>query len=107
MVVNQYAVVLVNLDPTTGSEIRKTRPCVVISPIELNRNLNTVVIAPMTTNLRDYPTRVSVRFEGKEGRIAVDQLRTIDTRRIVKKLGAISRDEVTHLKQVIRQTYVD
>ena len=107
MGVNQYDVVLVNLNPTIGSEIRKTRPCVVVSPIELNRNLNTLVIAPMTTNLRAYPTRVRVEFEGKMGRIAVDQIRTIDSRRVIKKLGEITTDEVISLKEVIKQTYVD
>jgi mRNA interferase MazF len=107
MVVNQYEVVLVNLNPTIGSEIRKTRPCVVISPAELNRNLNTIVIAPMTTNLIGYPTRVDVHFKGKTGKIAVDQIRTIDAKRVVKKLGKIRQEEVVNLKEILRQTYVD
>ena len=107
MGVKQYEVVLVNLDPTLGSEIRKTRPCVVISPDELNRNLRTLVIAPMTTNLRNYPTRVKIKFEGKEGRIAIDQIRTIDSRRIMKKIGKIKTDEIKNVKEVIRQTYVE
>ena len=107
MVVNQYEVVLVNLNPTVGSEIRKTRPCVVISPNELNRNLNTIVVAPMTTSSNDYPTRVDVFFKGKSGKIAVDQIRTIDAKRVVKKLGEINQKEVVELKQIIRQTYVE
>lgn len=107
MVVNQYEVVLVNLNPTVGSEIRKTRPCVVISPIELNRNLNTIVVAPMTTISNEYPTRVDVFFKGISGKIAVDQIRTIDDRRVVKKLGKINQEEVVNLKEIIRQTYVD
>jgi mRNA interferase MazF len=107
MVVSQYEVVLVNLNPTVGSEIRKTRPYVVISPIELNRNLNTIVIAPMTTNLRNYPTRVPVSFDGKEGRIALDQIRSINAKRIVKQLGSITSKEVINLKQVMQKTYVD
>ena len=107
MGINQYGVVLVNLDPSIGSEIRKTRPCVVISPNELNRNLNTIVVAPMTTNPKNYPTRVRVKFQGKEGRIAVDQIRTIDSKRVVKSLGSIKRDEVIDLKDVIKQTFVD
>ncbi|MBT8229287.1 MAG: type II toxin-antitoxin system PemK/MazF family toxin [Bacteroidia bacterium] len=107
MGINQYDVVLVNLNPTIGSEIKKTRPCVVISPNELNRNLNTVVIAPLTTNLKNYPTRVNVKFEGKEGKIAVDQIRTIDSKRILKTLGKILTNEVKNLKEIIRQTYVD
>ena len=107
MGLSQYEVVLVNLDPTVGSEIRKTRPCVVISPDELNRNLKTVVVAPMTTNLRNYPTRVKVKFKDKEGRIAVDQIRTIDSRRIVKNVGKIKTTEIKKLKEIIRQTYVE
>ena len=81
---------LVNLDPTQGSEIRKTRPCVVISPDEMNFYLQTVVVAPMTTTVRAYPTRVSVRFHGKQGQMALDQLRAIDRTRLVRKLGTIS-----------------
>lgn len=80
---------LVSLDPTEGSEIRKTRPCVVISPDEMNRNLRTVIIAPMTTTQRPYPTRVPVTFHGKRGHIALDQIRTVDRQRLVRKLGAI------------------
>ena len=79
----------------------------VISPFELNSNLNTLVVAPMTSNLRDYPTRVHVSFDGKEGRIAVDQIRAIDRRRVVKKLGKISTEETKNVKEVIRQAYVD
>ena len=107
MGIGQYEVVLVNLDPTIGSEIRKTRPCVVISPDELNRNLNTVVILPMTKNLKNYPTRVKVNFDGKEGRIAVDQIRTIDSKRVVKIIGKINTNEVDNLKEIIKQTFVD
>ena len=107
MGISQYEVVLVNLDPTVGSEIRKTRPCVVISPDELNRNLNTVVVAPMTTNLRNYPTRVNVKFENKKGKIAIDQIRTIDKKRIMKIIGRISIKEIKKLKEIIRQTYVE
>ena len=107
MGIGQYEVVLVNLDPTIGSEIRKTRPCVVISPDKLNRNLNTVVILPMTTNLKNYPTRVKVNFDGKEGRIAVDQIRTIDSKRVVKIIGKINTNEVDNLKEIIKQTFVD
>ena len=107
MELKQYTVVLVNLDPTIGSEIRKTRPCVIISPNELNRNLNTVVIAPMTTTLKDYPTRVKVNFEQTVGRIAIDQIRTIDSKRVVKLLGRISKKEIKNVRDIIRQTYVE
>lgn len=87
MVVNRFAVYLVNLDPTIGSEIQKTRPCVVVSPDEMNRHINTVIIAPMTTKGRIYPTRVPCRFGGKDGHVVLDQLRTVDKARLVKRLG--------------------
>ena len=103
---NQYQLIIVNLDPTVGSEIQKTRPCVIISPNEMNVNLNTVVIAPITSNLRDYPTRVKVQIELKESRIVVDQIRTIDKQRILKKIGQLSPSEKEVLKNVIYETYV-
>ena len=81
---------LVRLDPTQGSEIPKTRPCVVISPDEMNQYLRTVIVAPMTTAMRPYPTRVPVRFQGKRGQLAVDQLRAVDRQRLVRKLGTVS-----------------
>lgn len=81
---------LVTLDPTQGAEIQKTRPCLVISPDEMNQHLQTVIIAPMTTVMRPYPTRVPVRFQGKRGQVAVDQLRAVDRQRLVRKLGTIS-----------------
>ena len=91
MVVNRFDVYLVNLDPTIGSEIRKTRPCLVISPDEINRHIATVIVAPMTSQGRPYPTRVACRFEGKDGQIVLDQIRTVDKTRLVKKLGRISQ----------------
>jgi len=81
---------LVTLDPTQGSQIQKTRPCVVISPDEMNQHLQTVIVAPMTTVTRPYPTRVAVRFQGKRGQVAVDQLRAVDRQRLVRKLGTVS-----------------
>lgn len=81
---------LVSLDPVQGSEIRKTRPCLVISPDEMNRHLRTVIVAPMTTADRPYPTRVPLSFQGKHGQVALDQLRAVDRQRLVKKLGAVS-----------------
>ena len=90
MVVKRFDVHLVNLDPTIGSEIRKTRPCLVISPDEMNRYIATVIVAPMTTQGRPYPTRVSCRFQGKDGQIVLDQLRTVDKARLIKRLGHIS-----------------
>lgn len=88
--VARFEVYLINLDPTIGREIKKTRPCLIISPDEMNRNIGTVIIAPMTTKGRAYPTRVTVRFQGKDGQIVLDQVRTIDKSRLVKKLGAIT-----------------
>ena len=89
MVVQRFDVYLVNLDPTVGSEIKKTRPCLVISPDEMNRWIRTAIIAPMTTKGRPYPTRVACRFRGKEGQVVLDQIRTVDKSRLVQKLGQI------------------
>ncbi len=89
MVVERFDVFLVNLDPTKGSEIKKTRPCLIISPDEMNRNIRTVIIAPMTTKGRLYPTRVACQFQGKTGRVVLDQIRTIDKSRLVRKLGQL------------------
>lgn len=89
MVVKRFEVYLVNLDPTLGREIRKTRPCLIISPDEMNDHIATVIVAPMTTKGRDYPTRVKCRFQGKDGQIVLDQIRTVDKIRLVKKLGKI------------------
>lgn len=86
----QDEVWLISLEPTQGAEIRKTRPCLVVSPDEMNRHLQTVIVAPMTTVMRPYPTRVAVRFQGKAGQLALDQLRAVDRQRLVKKLGRIS-----------------
>ena len=87
--VKRFDVYLVNLDPTVGSEIQKTRPCLVVSPDEMNRHIATVVVAPMTTKGQPYPSRVPCQFQGKEGQIVLDQLRTVDKARLVKRLGRI------------------
>ncbi|MGO8703242.1 MAG: type II toxin-antitoxin system PemK/MazF family toxin [Candidatus Brocadiia bacterium] len=87
VVARRFDVFLVNLDPTVGSEVRKTRPCLVISPDEMNRHIATVIVAPMTTRGREYPTRVACSFAGKDGQIVLDQVRTIDKVRFVKHLG--------------------
>ena len=89
MVVSRFDVYLVNLDPTIGSEIQKTRPGLVISPDEMNRHIRTVIIAPMTSTQKEYPTRVSCTFQKKRGQIVLDQLRTIDKSRLIKKLGTL------------------
>ena len=87
---NRFDVYLVNLDPTVGHEIKKTRPCTIISPDEMNHNIGTVIIAPMTSKGRQYPTRVSCNFQGVEGQVVLDQIRTVDKTRLVKKLGQLS-----------------
>ena len=97
----QYQVVLVNLDPTIGSEIKKTRPCVIVSPNEMNKFLRTVMIAPMTTKSRSYPTRVKVKHKKKTGWIVIDQLRTIDKQRVIKVLGRLSTGEIENTKKII------
>lgn len=107
MELEQYAIVLVNLDPTIGSEIKKTQPCVIISPNEINKYLNTIVLAPMTTNLKKYPTRVAVNHHSKKGMIAFDQIRTIDKTRIIKVFEKLTDAEITRCKAVIKETYVD
>lgn len=93
MVVQRFDVFLINLDPTVGSEIKKTRPCVIISPDEMNCNIATVIVAPMTTRGQLYPTRVACNFQGKDGQIVLDQIRTVNKTRLVKHLGQINIDE--------------
>src|SRR5690554_4716199 len=107
MDLNQYSIILVNLDPTVGSEIKKTRPCVIISPNEMNKHLKTIVLAPMSTNLTKYPTRVSVNHNGKKGMIVIDQIRTVDKSRIIKVFGILSNSEIVKCKEVIKETFVD
>jgi len=89
VVVRRFDVFLINLDPTVGSEIQKTRPCLIISPDEMNRHVKTVIVAPLTSAGRDYPTRVPCKFKRKQGWIVLDQIRTIDKSRLIKKLGTI------------------
>ena len=96
LVVSRFEVYLVRLNPTEGREIRKTRPCLIISPDEMNRHIGTVIVAPMTTQGREYPTRVPVKFQRKNGQIVLDQIRTVDKVRLVKRLGKI--DDATGQK---------
>jgi mRNA interferase MazF len=105
--VNQYDIVLVNLDPTIGSEMKKTRPCVVLSPNEMNRHLQTIVVAPMTSSSKPYPTRVEVRHNSTNGWIAIDQIRTVDRIRIVRRFAALTLKETEKVKKVIQETFVD
>lgn len=105
VVVERFDVFLVSLDPTVGSEIKKTRPCLVISPDEMNRNIRTVIIAPMTTAKKDYPTRVPCVFRKKQGQIVLDQMRTIDKTRLVKKLGAIDSNTQLDVITVLQHLF--
>ena len=98
---------MVNLDPTVGSEIQKTRPCVIISPNEINKYLQTITIAPMTTQSKHYPTRLEVKHNEKIGWIVLDQLRSIDKQRIIKVLDRLSDKEIIKLKSIIKETFVD
>lgn len=107
VVVRRFEVYLVNLDPTQGSEIQKTRPCLIISPDEMNDHISTVIIAPMTTKGRDYPTRVKCQFEGKLGQIVLDQIRTVDKPRLVKKLGKINADTQNEVLAVLMELYAE
>lgn len=107
MELSQYDIVLVNLDPIVGSEIRKTRPCAIISPDEMNKYLRTIVVAPMTTKSKNYPTRIEIKHEGKIGWVVLDQIRTIDKNRIIKKLGRLSKPEIKEVKATFKETYVD
>lgn len=105
MVVKRFEVYLVSLDPTLGSEIRKTRPCLVISPDEMNRHIATVIVAPMTTKGKDYPTRVSCYFKGKKGQVVLDQIRTIDRARLVQKLGVIDQVTQTRVLAILAEVF--
>jgi len=106
MVVEQYDIFLVSLDPTVGSEIRKTRPCLVLSPNEMNRHINTVIVAPMTTKSKLYPTRVPLTFQHRRGWVVLDQIRTVDKRRLVKKLGSIAIETILAVKATISEMLV-
>lgn len=103
----RYGIVIVNLDPTVGSEIKKTRPCVIVSPDELNRHLRSVVVVPLTSQKKPYPTRVKVTTQTGTGYAVVEQIRTIDKRRITKSVGKIKASERRNLARVIRETFVD
>jgi mRNA interferase MazF len=103
----QYSICLVNLDPAIGHEIQKTRPCVIISPDEMNAHISTLIIAPMTTKAHEYPTRIPVTFQGKKGWIVLDQIRTIDKERIIKKLGTLRPAEITEVKKILSEMLVE
>ena len=107
MVVQRFDVFLVNLDPTVGREIQKTRPCLVISPDEMNRYIATVIVAPMTTKGRSYPTRVPCQFQGKKGQVVLDQIRTVDKARLVKQLGRLAPDEQSAVLETLAEMFAE
>ncbi len=105
MAINRFEVYLINLDPTVGSEIKKTRPCLVVSPDEINHNIRTVIVAPMTTRGQPYPTRVACRFKGKQGQVVLDQIRTVDRSRLVKKIGKIDGKTAAAVLDVLQEMF--
>ena len=105
MGVSRFDVFLVNLDPTVGSEIRESRPCVVVSPDEMNRYVRTAVVAPLTTSSRPYPSRVPVRFAGRSGQVVIDQLRTVEKARLAARLGVLAADEATRVLDVLKELF--
>ncbi len=105
MEINRFEVFLVNLDPTLGHEIKKTRPCLIISPNEMNHNISTVIVAPMTSKGKNYPTRITCSFKGKNGQIVLDQIRTVDRKRLVKKLGVISKNAQTKTINLLQEMF--
>jgi len=105
MEVKRFEVYLVNLDPTVGHEIKKSRPCLVISPDEMNRYISTVIVAPMTTKGRDYPTRVPCTFQGKKGQVVIDQIRTVDKVRLIKRLGKIDSETQADVFSVLSELF--
>lgn len=107
LVVRRFEVYLVNLDPTVGSEIQKSRPCVVISPDEMNAHIATVIVAPMTTKGREYPSRVSCQFRGKQGQVVLDQIRTVDKSRLVKRLGDLTIDTRRQVLAVLAEMFTE
>jgi mRNA interferase MazF len=107
MELKQYQIVLANLDPTIGSEIKKTRPCVIISPNEMNKYLQTIIIAPLTSSSKPYPTRIEIRHPDTNGWIVLDQIRTVDKQRIIKEFGRLTDKEIKKLKSILKETFVD
>lgn len=105
--INQYQIILVNLDPTIGHEIKKTRPCLVISPDEMNRNLQTVIVAPVTSALNNFPTRLALKTSKIKGQVALDQIRTIDRKRIIKPYGSVSDEEISKIRKILMEMFID
>ncbi|MCX6170852.1 MAG: type II toxin-antitoxin system PemK/MazF family toxin [Ignavibacteriales bacterium] len=102
---SRFEIYYVNLDPTIGSEIKKTRPCVIISPNEMNHHISTVIIAPLTSKLRNYPTRVPCKVEGKQGQIVLDQIRTVDKVRLVKKINTLNKISQSKILSILKEMF--
>lgn len=107
LVISRFDVHLVSLDPTQGHEIRKTRPCVIISPDEMNHHINTVIVAPMTTKGRDYPTRIPLTFQHKKGQILLDQIRTVNKARLSKRLGKLDKNTAARVLTVLHEMFAE
>ncbi len=105
MAITRFEVYLINLDPTIGSEIKKTRPCLIVSPDEINHNIRTVIVAPLTTKGHAYPSRVPCRFKGKKGQVVLDQIRAVDRSRLIKKLGRIDGKTAAVVLDVLREMF--
>jgi mRNA interferase MazF len=104
-VFSRFEVYFVNLDPTIGSEIKKTRPCVIISPNEMNHNISSLIIAPLTSKLKNYPTRVPCKVEGKQGQIVLDQIRTVDKSRLVKKIDTLNKTTQRKVLNILKEKF--
>jgi len=107
LVTSRFDVYLVSLDPTQSHEIRKTRPCVIISPDEMNHHIGTVIVAPMTTKGRDYPTRIPLTFQHKKGQIVLDQIRTVDKTRLAKRLGKLDKNTAACVLTVLHEMFTE
>jgi mRNA interferase MazF len=105
MALNRFEIYLVNLDPTVGSEIRKTRPCVIVSPDEMNHNIRTVIVAPLTSKGQNYPSRVTCRFKGKAGRVVLDQIRTVDRTRLLRRLGRLDSKTSARVLEILQAMF--
>jgi mRNA interferase MazF len=104
-VFSRFEIYFINLDPTIGSEIKKTRPCVIISPNEMNHNISTLIIAPITSKLKNYPTRIPCKVEGKQGQIVLDQIRTVDKSRLVKKIDTLNKTTQIKVLNILKEMF--
>ncbi len=104
-IMNQFDIYLVNLDPTIGTEIKKTRPAIIVSPNTMNKNLNTVIVAPLTSSIKNYPSRIINILKGKKGEIVLDQIRAVDKIRLIKKIGKVDEQKAKHIKLILQTMF--